>query len=61
MSLHVIVFIALITSLVGSAIAIRSLSDDIKPPGGPNPLEKAMLTHPAGKGLRPEEDILNDR
>lgn len=55
MSLHVIVFIALITSVVGSAIAIRSLSDEI------TPLEKAMFTHPAGKGLRPEEDILNDR
>ena len=58
MPVYLIVFVALAISIVTSAIAIRCISKcstDYE-----HSLEEAMRIHPAGKGLRSEEDILND-
>lgn len=55
LSLYIIVMVTLVTSIAGSVFALRriSASNDIS-------FEQSKRNHPAGKGLRNEEDILND-
>lgn len=61
MTLYVIVLLTLITSVVGSALALRAISNSSNGPSHVvDALSESRRKHPAGKGLNSEEDVLRD-
>lgn len=59
MNLEIIILIMLTAAVVGAVRTLFEIKRRVKYRS--SQYEKAMRNHPAGKGLRSEEDILNDR
>ena len=50
-----------LASVLGSGLTLFEIKRRVKYRNSQNEYEKAINNHPAGKGLRSEEDILNGR
>ena len=57
----VLVLILFAAVVVGSGLAMFEITRSVNRRYSRYEYEKAIYAHPAGKGLRSEEDILNDR
>lgn len=57
----VLVLILFVAVVVGSGLALFEITRSANRRDSRYEFEKTIYVHPAGKGLRSEEDILNDR
>lgn len=61
MNLEIIILTILTAAVVGAVVTLFSIKPRVKYRISQREYERSIRNHPAGKGLRSEEDILNGR